>query len=96
MAVNRCAEVAERVRELYEAASSGDRLGLLPLLTQIEIDQLSQLQIPTWDGNVLSKSTRNNLWQKGLIDRWNGYQIVNIYGFAVLETLGLIRKEFRG
>lgn len=78
-------------KELYDA-DRDTRLGLIPLLNSMQIEQLQQLQKPVWDGNVISKSVRDELWSKGLIDRWNGWQIVTIYGLAVLETLGLIKE----
>lgn len=88
-------KIERQLEELYHA--DGDtRIGLLPLLNSMEIELLNQCQIPVWDGNVISKSTRDKLWDKGLIDRWNGYQFLTIYGFAVVEIFGLIRKEFRG
>jgi len=88
-------KIEAHFNELYNSDQDG-RLGLVPLLSSMEMEQLQQLQVPTWDGNVISKSVRDSLWDKGLIDRWNGYQFLTIYGFAVIETLGLLKKEFRG
>jgi hypothetical protein len=88
----RCLDIEKKCSALYSADFDG-RLGMIPLLNSMELEQLTQLQKPVWDGHVISKSIRDQLWDKGLIDRWNGWQIVTIYGFAVLEVMGLIREK---
>lgn len=85
-------KIEEHFERLYEA-DRDERLGLIPMLDSMQLEQLQQLQKPVWDGNVISKYTRDQLWDMGLIDRWNGWQFVTIYGFAVLETLGLIKEK---
>lgn len=84
-------EIEKRFTALYHA-NRDERLAMVPLLDSMELEQLQQLAAPVWDGDVISKSTRDKLWDRGLIDRWNGWQFVTIYGFAVLETLGLHRR----
>lgn len=85
-------EIEAKLEKLYNA-DHDEQLGLIPLLNRTELEQLQQLQKPVWDGYVISKYNRDLLWDKGLIDRWNGWQIVSIYGLAVLDTLGLIKER---
>lgn len=84
-----CDELDAILKKLYDV-SRDERLGLIPLLSANELEQLEQLFRPCWDGNVIGKSLRDSLFNKGLIDRWNGWNFVNRYGFAVLETLGKV------
>lgn len=67
------------------------RLLQMPILSPAEEEVLSQLRTATWDGNVASKTARDTLNSRGLIVRFNGWQIVSKEGLAVLETLGKLR-----
>lgn len=59
--------------------------------SQSIIAQLQQLTCLTWDGDLLSKTDRNNLHAKGLISRFNnGWNIINKEGIELLEKLGFI------
>lgn len=84
----------KQVMQLYNCADKGERLGKLPLLSAMELEQLQQLFHPRWDGNVNSKSMRDALVRKGLIDRWNGWNFISQLGIAVLDTLGLLEEEW--
>jgi hypothetical protein len=50
---------------------------------------LECLQI-TWDGDLISKTDRDELVNKGLIVRSNGYNIISAKGIEYLEQLGII------
>jgi len=82
------------VERIYESwgtdATEADRIGMLPNLSSTEIEQLTQLICPTWDGNLISKSVRSELHQKGLIRRWNGLNFITQAGVCVLDTLGIL------
>lgn len=86
-------DIERKFMNLYNAEDREARVLLLPLLGPMQLEQLTALQKPVWDGYVISKVVRDELWDLGLIDRWNGWQLVNIYGLAVLETLGLIMEK---
>jgi hypothetical protein len=84
------AELEEECHRLY-GMTRDQRLTQLPPLDPVQIEQLRQLATATWDGNVISKQGRDSLFRLSLIDRWEGWQIVNRYGLAVLETLGYLK-----
>lgn len=84
--------ILKRLRDTTQ--KSGERLALMPLLSANEIEQLQQLFHPTWDGNVISKCMRDSLWDRSLIDRWNGWNFTNQYGMCVLDTLGLLDEDW--
>lgn len=69
------------------------RLMQMPVLSPVEVEVLKQLQKATWDGDVLSKAARTALHSKGLIVRFNGWQVVTLEGLAVLETLGVLKER---
>jgi hypothetical protein len=53
-------------------------------------DQLMQLMFLTWDGDLISKSDRDQLVKKGLAVRFgNGWNIITETGVAFLE-----RKDY--
>jgi hypothetical protein len=60
----------------------------MPQLSPIELEVLRQLLITTWDGYIKSKSARDSLYHKGLIVRWNGWQVISREGLAIIDTLG--------
>lgn len=62
-----------------------------PMLSVVELEQLTQLRNATWDGNLISKTARSALYKKGLITRFNGWQVVTKEGLAVLDTLGYLK-----
>lgn len=64
-----------------------------PKLDPIELEVLRQLLITTWDGYVISKEARSRLHQKGLIERWNGWQVITREGLAILDTLGELHGQ---
>jgi hypothetical protein len=66
------------------------RLMTMPTLTPAEMDVLKQCMHPVWDGNLASKSARTELIRKGLVVKFNGWQIVSQEGLAMLEQLGLL------
>jgi hypothetical protein len=67
-----------------------DRIAMLPRLTPVQLEQLTQLVSPTYDGNVISKSVRSELVDMKLADRWNGLNFITQAGICVLDTLGII------
>lgn len=66
------------------------RLMQMPTLSSAEMEVLKQCMHPVWDGNVASKAARTDLVRKGLVVRFNGWQIVSQEGLALLEQLGLL------
>jgi hypothetical protein len=70
-----------------------ERLLECPVLSGAELEVLRQCRMTIWDGNVVSKSARNELLRKGLIDKWNGWQVITREGMAVLDTLGEMNDD---
>lgn len=66
------------------------RLLEMPLLNSAEMEVLKQAMHPVWDGNVASKSARNSLLRRGLVVKFNGWQIISLEGLAMLEQLGFL------
>lgn len=54
------------------------------------IDQLMQLTITTWDGNLISKSFRDSLVKAGLAQRHMGYTWLTEKGVEYLVNLGML------
>jgi hypothetical protein len=48
---------------------------------------------PTWDGNIPSKTGRNNLYKQGLLDRNNGWQWLTNEGVMLAMDLGFHHKK---
>jgi hypothetical protein len=69
------------------------RLAQCPLLNSAELEVLRQCRITLWDGYVCSKQARDQLFKKGLITRWNGWQVITQEGMAVLDTLGEMKDD---
>lgn len=69
------------------------RLSQCPILSGPELEVLRQCRMTIWDGNVVSKAARNSLTDKGLLVRWNGWQVITKEGMAVLDTLGEMRDD---
>lgn len=67
------------------------RLRQCPLLTPAELEVLRQLRKATWDGNLVSKTARSSLIQRGFAVKWNGWQVISAEGLAILETLGELK-----
>ena len=51
------------------------------------LEQLFQLRNLTWDGNLISKSNRDELLKKGLIIKSEGFQVVSSAGIYILNSL---------
>lgn len=66
------------------------RLMTMPVLSSGELEVLKQCQHPCWDGNVASKHHRDLLYSKGLIVRFNGWQICSLAGLAMLVELKIL------
>jgi hypothetical protein len=77
---------------------SVDRIAMLPILTSSQLEQLTQLVSPTYDGNVISKGLRSDLVIMGLAARWNGLNFITQAGMCVLDTLGILgdHSQFGG
>lgn len=54
------------------------------------IEQLRQLITATWDGNLISKSARDYLVEKGLAQRGFGYNWLTEKGMEYLITLRVL------
>lgn len=87
----------ERVYDSWGNPSidSVDRISMLPVLTSSQLEQLTQLVSPTYDGNVISKSLRSDLVIIGLAARWNGLNFITQAGMCVLDTLGILGDHSR-
>src|SRR5215469_8303885 len=87
-------ELEPFVKRIYDSwtsdASDADRIGMLPHLSSVQIEQLTQLICPTYDGNVISKSVRSELCHMNLAARWNGLNFITQAGVCVLDTLGIL------
>jgi hypothetical protein len=59
------------------------------------IEQLQQLCTVTWDGNLISKTHRDNLVAAGYAERQNGYNVITANGLLVLHNLNLLPKGVR-
>lgn len=57
---------------------------------QRQIAQLQQLTHLTWDGDLIDKEMTRGLCQFKLIDRWNGWNIINAHGIEQLKVLGFL------
>ena len=69
------------------------RLRECPILTPVELEALRQLRMTVWDGNLISKSARDSLVDRGFAVRCNGWQVITREGMAILDTLGEMRDE---
>ena len=69
------------------------KLRQCPTLNPAELEVLRQCRMTVWDGNVASKAARNSLASKGLIVRYNGWQVITKEGMTVLDTLGEMRDD---
>ena len=54
------------------------------------LETLIQCLRIVWDGDLCSKSYRDDFANKGLIVRSNGYNIISAKGIEYLEQLGII------
>ena len=72
-----------------------EKLMKIPYLSEVEIEVLTQLVTPVWDGNLISKSARSSLCAKRLASHWNGLNFCTQDGYATLETLGILTNTDR-
>lgn len=56
-----------------------------------QIEQLEQLKTVTWDGDLIGKSTRDDLVKNGLAQRGHGYNWITEKGVEYLVTLGALK-----
>ena len=56
------------------------------------IEQLQQLCRVTWDGNLISKTARDNLVKIGYATRGNGFNVITPLGIQVLNNLKLLPR----
>lgn len=61
-----------------------------PRLTATQLECLWQLRMTVWDGYLISKTGRDQLVDKGLVARCNGWQFITREGMCVLDTYGLL------
>ena len=45
---------------------------------------------PVWDGNLISKTDRDELVKAGLVDRSGGWNFLTRYGVEVAVQLGIL------
>lgn len=78
--------------EVESVQESRDRRLLqMPVLSGPELEVLRQCRKAIWDGNVVSKYARDSLFKRGLITRFNGWQVITREGLAILDTLGELK-----
>ena len=70
------------------------RLLLIPVLTQIQLDVLKQMTHAVWDGYVISKQARGELVDMGMVSRWNGWNFITKNGMVVLDTLKMLPTKY--
>ena len=56
------------------------------------LEQLYQLRNLTWDGNLISKGDRDKLFDKGLIIKSSGYQVINEAGISISMSLEMLER----
>jgi hypothetical protein len=58
-----------------------------------KIDQLSQLaKGPVWDGNIIGKTERDELFKAGLVGRWGGWNFLTEEGIKYAVNLSLLKS----
>jgi len=57
------------------------------------INQLLQLVKVTWDGDLISKSARDDLQSVGLVTKCYGFNFLTSNGVKCLSDLGLLKEE---
>jgi hypothetical protein len=67
------------------------RLAKLPSLSPTQLDCLEQMVTPVWDGNLISKQTRNELCDMRLASRCQGLNFLTQDGYFVLYELGHLK-----
>jgi hypothetical protein len=73
-----------------------DRLLLTaPYISDAARETLLTLRKVTFDGDVPSKTGRDELVHLGLAVRWNGYQVVTRAGMAMLDVLKRLEEMDR-
>jgi hypothetical protein len=55
------------------------------------IEQLEQLTTATWDGNLISKTDRDELVKIGYAEKCNGWNFITANGIIVLTNLGILK-----
>jgi hypothetical protein len=70
-----------------------ERLLLIPPLTALHLECLQQLCHAVWDGDLISKQTRSELIELGMVTKWNGWQVITREGLCVLETLKMVPNK---
>jgi len=80
----------------YDESDEERRRRLCPRLTAPQLEALYQLRMTVWDGYVISKTARDQLVDKGLATRCNGWQVITREGMAVLSTYGLMEDDRYG
>lgn len=61
------------------------------------IEQLQCLCMLTWDGNLISKGSRDDLVKAGLAQRFEGgFNLITAKGVQYLYDLGLLPKKLSG
>lgn len=69
------------------------RLMQMPVLSGAELEVLRQCHRMIWDGYLASKDARSSLLRKGLVAKWEGWQVITREGMAVLHTLGELEGD---
>lgn len=58
----------------------------------LQIQQLKQLTVPTWDGEIISKTARDQLAEAGLVGHTHGWNFLTERGVEICVALGLLRS----
>jgi hypothetical protein len=81
--------------EPYEAVEVR-RKELCPRLTAVQLEVLWQLRVTVWDGYLISKTARDELFDLDLVDCLQGWQFITRKGMAVLDCYRLIEDDRYG
>jgi len=60
-------------------------------MSDFQLDQLKQLITVTWDGNLLSRNSRDWLVLQGYVMRVNGWNYLTAKGIYYLEIQGCLK-----
>lgn len=58
-----------------------------------EMEQLRQLVVPTWDGNLISKSARTTLVRAGWVVGYEGWNTLTLEGLKACIALGILKVQ---
>jgi hypothetical protein len=80
----------EKMYNMWGESTQAEQIAALPILSPAHLERLQQLVTPVYDGNLISKSHRSELVDKGLVARCDGINFCTQDGYVVLKTLGYL------